>query len=656
MPTVEHESFMGISPKVKAHLLPPNMAQTAQNCWLAEGNLQCLESPSTVSALPDANRTNIYKWDRGNSSEWLSWTKDTDVVRGPIADDQYSRIYLTDGGALQMKLWYGAAVSIADVTYNPPAKPTISKAKLFDPKRITCTYNRGAIELTQSGWVWEDNILKVTFRFPRTVLHSSFYDVFRFNLKPNEDSATTVYIPSSATGTQADGYDESVTLQYGAPAVTWATLKLGKIEQTNYAAAHETSAGSYWMEHDTVVSFVVDAGRNTRQFQVYVVTLVDKYGQESPPSAVSDEVEWNVNDKLTISHTSGNSNAGEASTYSRIYRSASGAAGRPKFLFVAQVAAGAAYVDMLRDADLSEEIPLIENPPGAMSGIVSMAGGFLVAFHGRELYVSEPYMPYSWPDRYKLTLDYEIVGLAAKENDLTITTKGTPYYGSGSHPDILTITKMTLNQSCSAKRGIACVGDIVIYPSPDGLVLVSGGQAKLITEDYYTKEQWKALTPSSMIASGHDGKYIGFTSSTGIIFDLTRENGTITTTDQTATGLYQDLEDDELYMIQTSNITKWRGTSTNLQLTWWGKEHVYKQPIHPVCARIKASGYVGTGAQAMHFIVYAEGLQVLDRVVTSSKAFRLPVLRWEKKWSYKVTSYDDINELIISTSMEAMRK
>jgi hypothetical protein len=681
MAKVLFDSFSGITPKVADRLLPPSGALIAQNCLLGEGNIVPIEEPSTIEAC-GASKQSLYLWRRGGTTEWLTFTSDTDVQKGCIADDQYARIYYTDGTTLHEKLWNGSAITITNVAFTPPPaagtggaysysgpidpyKSRVTKTKMFNPSTIGCVWGPANqnITCTQSGYKWEDNVLTVTFRFPRTAVSSPIQDMYRFSIHPDEKfPSNTSHIPSSASDTQEAGFSQVIDLTYDGSSISggtatdkWAKLKLVNVESGNTIYDDSSNApGQYWLAHEVIAIFNIEASRPMKQFQCYVQTLVDEYGQESPPSDVSEEVEWDINDKLTVKTYSGAGPSGSAAVKARLYRSAVGS-DQTNFYFLAEVTPGQSYIDFKRDADLDELMPLIENPPSVMYGLVSMAGGFFAAFNGKELYFSEPYMPYSWPIKYRLTLDYDIVGLCSKENDLLVTTKGTPYYGSGSHPEILTITKMPINQACVSKRGMAYVDAMALYPSPDGIVMVSGGSANLVTNQMYTREQWQALTPSGMAAAGHDGKYIAFHATGGILLDLTGENGILTTTDQTALGVHQDLENDELYLIQTTNVMKWRGGTNKLQVTWKSKEYQFQQPVSWSAAKIVAAAYVGSGLQEMHLRFYSEGTLVLDYTVTSQKAFRLPKVRWEKLWSFEITGYDAVHRLCIGTSMEECR-
>lgn len=104
---LQHAAFRGELPILDARLLPENNAQTALNLNLKRGTLRPHRDTSLADTLPDViNPGNLYRYDVGNEGEgfWFSWGAqyDIDVVRSPIANDDYARVYWTGQGAPKM--------------------------------------------------------------------------------------------------------------------------------------------------------------------------------------------------------------------------------------------------------------------------------------------------------------------------------------------------------------------------------------------------------------------------------------------------------------------------------------------------------------------------------------------------------------------------
>lgn len=104
---LHHSPFLGEMPRVDARLLPENNAQVARNVDLRRGTLRPEHAPGDVTGLPSvANPTTLYRYPNGNNGEgfWLVWGlgKRVSVVKSPLANDQWSRVYWTGDGRPRM--------------------------------------------------------------------------------------------------------------------------------------------------------------------------------------------------------------------------------------------------------------------------------------------------------------------------------------------------------------------------------------------------------------------------------------------------------------------------------------------------------------------------------------------------------------------------
>ena len=104
---IQHSAFRGELPILDARLLPENNAQVARNLYLKRGTLKPEKAPLAVASLPGvSNPANLYHYDAGNNGHgfWFSWSSiyDVDVVRSPIAADNYARVYWTGQGTPKM--------------------------------------------------------------------------------------------------------------------------------------------------------------------------------------------------------------------------------------------------------------------------------------------------------------------------------------------------------------------------------------------------------------------------------------------------------------------------------------------------------------------------------------------------------------------------
>jgi hypothetical protein len=93
------KAFNGLKPIVKPRLLGPGDAQVAQNARLISGSLEAMRASTTLKAAATGTPKTIFKYGDASSETnyWLEFTNDTDVMRSPIPNDQWDRLYWTDG-------------------------------------------------------------------------------------------------------------------------------------------------------------------------------------------------------------------------------------------------------------------------------------------------------------------------------------------------------------------------------------------------------------------------------------------------------------------------------------------------------------------------------------------------------------------------------
>lgn len=93
------KAFDGLKPVVKPRLLPDSNAQVAQNVRLVSGSIEPLRASTTLKSTTVASPRTIFRYGAGaiEANYWLEFDNDTDVMRSPIPNDQWDRLYWTDG-------------------------------------------------------------------------------------------------------------------------------------------------------------------------------------------------------------------------------------------------------------------------------------------------------------------------------------------------------------------------------------------------------------------------------------------------------------------------------------------------------------------------------------------------------------------------------
>ena len=113
MATLRIQAPKGERPLVDASLLADTAAQIARNVRLNNGAIRPLKDVSTVQATTTVGQAkSIFKY---SPTVWLEWTTDVDVVRSPIANDAYDRVYYTGDGV--PKVSYNAIITAGAAPY-----------------------------------------------------------------------------------------------------------------------------------------------------------------------------------------------------------------------------------------------------------------------------------------------------------------------------------------------------------------------------------------------------------------------------------------------------------------------------------------------------------------------------------------------------------
>lgn len=325
--------------------------------------------------------------------------------------------------------------------------------------------------------------------------------------------------------------------------------------------------------------------------RVYVYTWVTDFGEESEPSPASNEVYWKPGQTVTLSGF-GATPAGRNITKQRIYRSQTSTTGTTLYFIAERNASTGNFVDNVAADAFQEALPSTNwnAPPDDLTGLVSGPNGMMAAFRGKEVYFCEPYRPHAWPEGYVLTTDYPIVGLAWFGTSLAIMTTGVPYVATGTAPESMAMEKTELNLPCINARGIVDMGYSVVYPSHDGLVVVSLSGTSVVSKGLFSRDDWLRLNPQSMVAGQYNGRYFtsySYSDADGneqlgtFIFDLTGEQPFLIRSDIKANAMYYELGTGLLYMLIDSSIYQWDALSEPAALlAWRSKLFVVPKPTN----------------------------------------------------------------------------
>ena len=352
----------------------------------------------------------------------------------------------------------------------------------------------------------------------------------------------------------------------------------------------------------------------------FVYTFVSQYGEEGAPSAPTSSITVYDDTDLTVTAPVVPVNFDILITKYRTYMISGG-----YYLLLAEQVINSNSTLVLSAVTLGEDISTIEYalPLDGLQGLTALPGGFIAGFVDNTLCFSESFLPYAWPAKYQLPFEERIVGIVPTYNGLLVATDGRPYVVTGTSPFGMSPMPLDTVLPCVSHRSIVDMGEYALYVSPDGIVAMEGGKAKLVTAEVFTQKQWEALVPSTMQAYRQDNNYLVITTA-GKTFSFDPSKRTITYMDfgvdikcccyNADAKLLALTTNDELLSLDTG--------VDNLAFSWESKIYQSDMAYNFTDARVRATGNM------VFTIAYMDSdnveLSSYSRNITSAATFRLP--------------------------------
>lgn len=255
---------------------------------------------------------------------------------------------------------------------------------------------------------------------------------------------------------------------------------------------------------------------------------------------------------------------------------------------------GTTFVDDFNVAGLSIGLDSLDAdmPDPDMQGIIAVQNNMLAGFVGNQICFSDINRPWSWPIRYRLTLEFPIVALAAVGGQIAALTTKYVYRVSGSSPSNMSYDRADAPYPCLSKRGVLNVGYGVVFPSYGGLaVFQSGGGMAFVTKVIHDWDTWPvSLNPSTLVAAFYAGKYFGSHSAGAFIFEQEEKTGGFfTDVGANFSAAYYDSVTNRFYYISDTSgtLTEWDAQGQPLlPLEWKSKVLITKGYMNFGAARV----------------------------------------------------------------------
>lgn len=401
----------------------------------------------------------------------------------------------------------------------------------------------------------------------------------------------------------------------------------------------------------------------------YVLTYVNDLGQESAQSSASIEDAGPHTVFVPIYAPTGNGDGNHLAigniesgiddynvTAVRVYRAATGATGTA-FRFVVEIPVASlplTFDDFLVDSQLGDVItpaPDWDVPPADLRGILALPNQTMTGFSRNQLCFSATGFPHAWPVSNRYATDTDIVGTGAIDTTVVIFTKSFLYVASGIDPSAYAMSKFEVPYAGVSKRSIAYIDNVgVVGATPDGLRVVRGpGQSDLVTRSIFTRQQWQALNPSSILGISHDSIYFMFYDTEtsagkgGYAIDATSGGFGLVPLSFHASAAFNDPETDELFLVLTTldeptaagllastapsvdGVTIFEFDSPDgdglLVYRYRTRLNELAIPVAPLIAMMRASDFTN-----IVWRIIGDGVTIFEATVTSFAEFTLPDL------------------------------
>jgi len=690
MASVKLTKFLGEAPKISSELLPDGVAQEAFNVKLYSGDLLPYRTPKDVDSTErsvEAKTLHALRDPVTDALVWLSWTTDVDIAVASDSDDNAQRFYYTGDGEPKVSD-YALATSgsepypVSNGYYDlglplPTTKVTVAATSFTvvnsthyerDSGNTATFYGSTAHNLRTGNIVtvrdfgtsdeakgFNAKNVEVTVTSDNNFQYFSSGDQVaktanttgRADLAGNTQIRTYVYtwvtpwdeesIPSNVSNELYIKEGQTVTVSsLPQTAPTGDNFIRGVRLYRSVASASATDfflLATLWFP-TTVAEF-------SRTSNVSSLTLSkphnfikdDRFklsGCSDASFDITDGVVTEVVDDFTFKYAQtatdvGTTNASAGTVFHDVSESLDDPArywGDSSFDFTDDF-----LVSSLDTIIPSEEY---DPPPTNMRGLIAAHNNILVGFFGNQLCFSFPDKPHAWPEKYRLTFDADIVGIAAAAGYILVLTEEYPFQVSGNDPATMVSARIDTLYPCYSKRSIVNMGYGVVWSTHGGLATWSPTTGiDLITKFVHDWDTWnEALDPSTIVGHFHDGKYFGSHSTKSFIFERDdKVGGFFVQIQYKFSAAYSDPKTGTMYYTEGADgeIYEWDNEGEVLSpMEWKSKTIVTKDYLNLGAFRVVAD-YDASAEETQNITNYNNSLANLNQVIWNRSQQLAPI-------------------------------
>ena len=326
----------------------------------------------------------------------------------------------------------------------------------------------------------------------------------------------------------------------------------------------------------------------------YTFTLVNKYGEEGDRSDPTEAVQ--VADGIVVSFLNlQNLTDGlpdHAIEFIRVYRITRLGANR----LVTELPIGTGSFVETIDETTHTVAPLFQSddyfpPPVDMINLHIMANGVALGSVGREVYVSEPFIPGAMPASF--TAEAEVIAISSFDNTAVILTTENPELATIYDPRNINNSPLTIREPCVSRRGVVQGEGGVLYPSPGALIYIGPSGYRIVTLETHDLQDWQDLQPSTFNAAYRDGQYIAFYGTEdnggGWIFDFRDSGGRVRRLSQWSSAVHVLEGTDDMFMATPAGLLElYQGGTDRVEKQYRSRTYGAGMPVAMSAARLLA--------------------------------------------------------------------
>jgi len=658
------DKFIGEVSKISSELIPQSAAQETLNVKLSSGDLVPYRTPVVVDSTErtgNVKTLHALKNPDTNALVWLSWATDVDIATATDSSDNEQRFYFTGDGVPKVSNYaisttgsepYPSTSGYYELGLDIPTTVSTATATSFSvvssthyerDSGNTATFYGGTHNLSTGNVVTirefassdeakafnatnvQVTVLNATdFQFysPGDAVSKTSNTSGRADMAGNTQLRTYVYTWITPWGEESipSPASNEVYIKEG-QTVTLTNLPSTKPSGNNfvrgirlYRSVSSPSASDYFLLH--TLWFTTSTVSFSRTSNVSTVILAHPHNMlvgdrfkiksttiDSGGFNIVGGIVVSVIDKYSFTYADTGSNVSVTGDTDGVlcHDVAEDVTDTARYW-------GDSNYNFVDDFSVSGLITILasefyDKPKSTMKGIQSINNNMLIGFFDNQVCFSFPNKPHAWPEKYRITINSNIVAIKEVGGFAVVLTEDYPYRISGKSPGSMSSNRIDAKFPCLSKNSAVVLGSGIVWASHSGLISYTPSSGVSIpTSQIHDWDTWgNYLDPSTLVGHYYDGKYFGSHESGSFIFEAGQEVSNFVTINYKFNAAYTDSITNVLYYVSnnSTDILQWDNKAQILApMEWKSKTITIPSYSNMGAARVVAD-YTVTSAETL---------------------------------------------------------